>query len=285
MKLYFLSSHKSESACSLYCIFVFLIPILFSSCENSIESAEPEQHLLVNLDASARKAGKFLQAGANQVTFQSEGETLVGTLFLPPTYRQGQKLSAIIVEGPWTQVKEQVGYRYGEKLATKGFAALSIDHRFWGKSAGTPRNYESTSEKAKDLIHAISFLEKSHAIDRNRIGLLGVCAGAGITARVVAADERIKAYATVAAWLQHPSTTPLFYEGEEGVARRIALSEAAREKYQQSKVVDYVAAYDPTPNSGAAMFFPVDYYSNPSRGAIPQWENRFAVMDGKNGLN
>ena len=38
-----------------------------------------------------------------------------------------------------------------------------------------------------------------------------------------------------------------------------------------------MAAYDPA-GSGAAMFFPVDYYARPERGAVPEWANRFPVM-------
>jgi hypothetical protein len=218
------------------------------------------------------------KAGRNRVSFQSEGETIVGTLFLPESYQPGQKLAAVIVEGPWTQVKEQVGYRYGEQLAQRGLAALALDHRYYGESGGKPRQFESTEEKVKDLKNAVSFLQKAEAVDPDRIALLGVCAGAGITAKAIGGDSRIKSFATVAAWLQHPQTTPLFYGGAEGVAGRIGLSKAAREKLEKTGQVDYVAAYDPTPNSGAAMFFPVDYYGNPNRGAIVAWKNQFAVM-------
>ncbi len=35
-------------------------------------------------------------------TFQSEGETLVGNLYLPATYKAGERLPAIIVTGAWT---------------------------------------------------------------------------------------------------------------------------------------------------------------------------------------
>jgi hypothetical protein len=255
--------------------------IACAACEPAGDSTRPDAWQAgapAGSRATARKDNPPLRPGANPVTFKSEGATLVGTLFLPPSYQPGQKLAAVLVDGPWTQVKEQVGYRYGRLLAEAGFAALALDHRFWGRSGGSPRNYESTAEKAEDLQSALAFLEKTPAIDKRRLGVLGVCAGAGITARVVGQDDRVKSYATVAAWLQHPSTTPLFYEGPQGVQRRIRLSEAAREKFEQTGQVDYVAAYDPAPGSGAAMFFPVDYYANPDRGAIPQWENRFAVM-------
>ena len=56
-------------------------------------------------------------AGANRVSFTSQGETLVGTLHLPPSFTpQTGPLPAIVVSGPWTQVKEQVGQVYGSRL-------------------------------------------------------------------------------------------------------------------------------------------------------------------------
>jgi dipeptidyl aminopeptidase/acylaminoacyl peptidase len=79
------------------------------------------------------------QAGANRVNFISQGERIIGTLFLPPNYAPGQQYPALIVEGPWTQVKEQVGYRYANELVNSGYAVLAFDPRFFGESAGKPR--------------------------------------------------------------------------------------------------------------------------------------------------
>lgn len=217
------------------------------------------------------------EAGLNTINFESEGETLVGGLFLPETYEEGQQLPVIIVSGPWTQVKEQVGYRYGEILAEQGYAALAFDHRFWGESGGEPRNLESTNEKSLDILNAVDFLVDLNAIDENRIAVLGVCAGVGNVSLAAAADTRIQAMATISPWIQHPETTPLFYGGAEGVAARIALAEEAERQYAETGVMPYVPAYDPN-DPEAAMFFPVDYYANTERGNIEEWENRFAVQ-------
>ncbi len=221
--------------------------------------------------------------GPNRVAFAVAGDRVVGTLFLPSAYRPGDRPPVVVVDGPWTQVKEQVGYRYARALADAGLAAFALDHRGWGESGGV-RSYESTARKVEDLKAAITVLARLGAVDPARVGVLGVCAGTGVTAQVVAEDPRVTAYGTAAAWLQHPSTTPQFYGGAEGVARRVALAEAARRRFEQTGEVEYVKAYDPAPNSTAAMFFPVDYYGNPARGAIPQWRNEFAVMGWKEWL-
>ncbi|MEO0733076.1 MAG: alpha/beta hydrolase, partial [Bacteroidota bacterium] len=222
-----------------------------------------------------------LRAGENRVTFQSGGESIVGTLFLPDGFREGSALTTVIISGPWTQVKEQVGYRYAEALRQRGLAALAIDHRYWGESGGTPRALESGAAKVEDLRNAITFLSTLPAINAEDINLVGVCAGAGTTAQVVAQDIRVAGYATVAAWLQHPSTTPLFYGGDEGVAALIAKGEAAEATYANTGEMPYVAAYDPAEGSGAAMSFPSEYYGRADRGAVPSWTNQFAVTSWK----
>jgi fermentation-respiration switch protein FrsA (DUF1100 family) len=227
--------------------------------------------------AEAAATATPLGPGAKRVTFVVDGARVVGTLVLPSTYRDGERLPLVLVDGPWTQVKEQVGLVYARHLADAGLAAFAIDHRGWGESEGT-RAHESATLKVADLAAAIGALTALPAIDAARIGVLGVCAGAGIVSRLAAEDARVRAVATTAAWLQHPSTTPLFYGGDEGVAARIALGDAARATFERTGVVETVAAYDPSAGSTAAMFFPVPYYAEATRGAIPQWRNAFAVM-------
>lgn len=225
-----------------------------------------------------------LTPGKNRVTFESEGKTIVGTLFLPAGYQAGERPPVVIVDGPWTQVKEQVGYRYSEALAKRGFAALAFDHRYYGESGGDPRQLESSKAKIKDIQNAITFLSSPDGLNSDQIGLLGVCAAAGNMAFVASRNERIGAFATIASWLQHPETTLMVYGGEEGVQDRINKAERALKEYRQSGEMQYVKAYDASEDSDAAMFFPLDYYGNPERGAIDEWENCFAVAGWKEWL-
>ncbi|MEM7573428.1 MAG: alpha/beta hydrolase [Bacteroidota bacterium] len=224
------------------------------------------------------------EPGTNPLQFSSEGELIAATLFLPEAYQAGDQLPVVIVEGPWTQVKEQLAYRYATDLSEQGIAALALDHRYWGESGGSPRFLESSSAKVEDLRNAISFLQQLSLIAEDEIFLLGVCAGAGTVAQTAAMDNRIAGMVTVAAWLQHPSTSPLFYGGEQGVAELIDLAENAANAYLESGEMPYVAAYDPEPGSGAAMAFPSDYYGSANRGAIAEWNNQFAVAGWKEWL-
>lgn len=212
----------------------------------------------------------------NRVTFESEGETLVGNLFLPAEVGRGDTLPAVVVGGSWTTVKEQMAGLYARRLAAEGFAALAFDFRFFGESGGEPRQLESAAAKTQDFKNALTFLRTHTAVDPERVGGLAVCAGAGYMARAVAEDERFKSFVAVAAWLQHPETTAEMYGGEEVVGRRVERGEKALDKFREGGSAEYVPAYEPG-NKEAAMSDELDYYGNPRRGAVPQWENRFAV--------
>jgi dienelactone hydrolase len=58
-----------------------------------------------------------------KVTFAAEGAALTGNLFLPDG-AEGP-VPAVVVAGTWTSVKELMADRYAERLADRGYAALS----------------------------------------------------------------------------------------------------------------------------------------------------------------
>lgn len=229
--------------------------------------------LALGANMNANASTTSLMPGANRITFRSEGETLVGHLYLPATYKAGDKLPAVVVTGSWTTVKEQMAGTYARKLAEQGFAALAFDFRFFGESGGQPRQYESPAAKVRDIQNAVSFLESVPAVDRARIGGLSICASAGYMAIATAEDRRIKSYVAVAPWLHDAELVKAIYGGEEGVARRMQAAAEARKSAQPV----YVPAISTT-DENAAMFGPFEYYLDAKRGAIPQWKNQFAVQ-------
>jgi fermentation-respiration switch protein FrsA (DUF1100 family) len=58
------------------------------------------------------------------VTFESQGQTLAGSLYLPDGYTDGQKLPGVVVTGAWTTVKEQMAGTYAAEMADRGYVAL-----------------------------------------------------------------------------------------------------------------------------------------------------------------
>lgn len=116
---------------------------------------------MIATTVNATDSAVSLRPGPNRVTFQSEGETLVGTLHLPASYRTGDKLPAVVVTGSWTTVKEQMAGLYASKLAEAGYAALAFDFRYFGESGGQPRQYEWPAAKVRDIRKALCVCRSS----------------------------------------------------------------------------------------------------------------------------
>lgn len=228
----------------------------------------PNLNMLTNRSA--------LQPGINRVTFQSEGETLVGNLYLPASYKPGDKLQTVVVTGAWMTIKEQMPGLYAQKLADRGFAAFAFDFRSWGESGGKLRSFESPTIKIADIKNAVSFLQTVDAVDANRIAGLGICASAGYMAVATAEDSRIKSLVTVAPWIHDPQIVDNVYGGSAAVQKLIATGRAAEVKFKKTGEADYVLATSKTDKT-AVMYGDIDYYQNPKRGAIPQWSNQFAI--------
>ena len=122
------------------------------------------------------------------------GITLVGDLYVPKN-AQG-KLSAIAVSGPFGAVKEQVSGLYAQTLAERGFVTLAFDGSFTGESSGTPRNVPSPEINTEDFSAAVDFLGSLDNVNRDNIGILGVCGWGGFALNAAISDTRIKAVAT-----------------------------------------------------------------------------------------
>ncbi|MUG98721.1 alpha/beta fold hydrolase [Scytonema sp. UIC 10036] len=267
-----ISSAIKASALSL----ILLTGSAYAHAQNLSESKNSTQPRAQQVSDTVIAANAY-KPGVNRVTFQSEGETLVGNLYLPANYKPGDKLPAAIVAGSWTTVKEQMPATYARKLAEQGFAALAFDFRFFGESGGKVRSFESPTAKIADIKNAVSFLQTVDAVDSKRIAGLGICASAGYMAVATATDSRIKSFVAVAPWIHDAAIVNTIYGGENAVQEKIKSSQAARVKFEQTGKAEYVPAISTT-NKQAAMYGNVDYYLNSKRGAIPQWANQFAVM-------
>jgi fermentation-respiration switch protein FrsA (DUF1100 family) len=198
------------------------------------------------------------------VRFDSAGTDLRGTLHLPAD--MSGPLPAVVVTGTWTSIKQQMADRYAAALAQRGLAALSFDFAGFGDSAGDPRDVEDPQAKIRDIRAAVDFVTTHPTVDQGRVHALGVCASAGYTAVNAATDSRVRSLALVAPWLHDSELVADIYGGADGVAARVAAGDVA-----------YVPAVSAT-NPDAAMPFHIDFYLNPTRGGIPAWPNRFAVM-------
>ncbi|MEU1201394.1 alpha/beta hydrolase [Streptomyces sp. NPDC005813] len=212
-----------------------------------------------------------------RVTFESEGEQLVGTLYRLAQTEDGEPRPAVVVAGSWTTVKEQMAGLYAERLARLGYLALAFDFTGHGESTGHPRDTELVGRKVGDMSSAVSHLLENPMVDPESVGLLGVCAGGGYAAVAAANDPRVRSLALVAPWLHDASLVHQVYGGQDAVRRKLDEAALAREEYARTGTVRYVKAVSET-DPEAAMYGPYDYYLSPERGGVPEWPNRFAVM-------
>ncbi len=209
-----------------------------------------------------------------RVTFASENQTLVGDLYLPGDYQAGDRLPGVIVSGSWTSVKEQMPGGYAARLADRGYAALAFDFRGWGESAsGTPLNLkyvEHPREKTKDIIAAANYLSSRPEVDNTRLATLGVCASAGYAIDAAHQSPAIAAVAVVAPWLHDAEVVQEVY-GESIPA----LLNASREAQASGQPVYLEAASDSNEN---AVMYQAVYYTDPKRGAIAEYDNKFSTL-------
>jgi fermentation-respiration switch protein FrsA (DUF1100 family) len=132
------------------------------------------------------------------VTFSNQYQMQVaGHLFIPKNADRNAKHAAIIVGHPMGAVKEQSADVYASTMADRGFITLSIDLSFWGESAGEPRNAVAPDIYAEDFSAAVDFLGTRPFVDRNNIGVLGICGSGSFVVSAAKIDPRMKAIATV----------------------------------------------------------------------------------------
>lgn len=130
-----------------------------------------------------------------KVTFKNRfGFTLAADLYVPKN--ADGKLPAIAIAGPFGAVKEQSSGLHAQTLAERGFVPLAFDPSFTGESSGLPRNMASPDINTEDFSAAVDYLGSLDMVNRDRIGILGICGGGGFALNYAIQDTRIKAVAT-----------------------------------------------------------------------------------------
>ncbi|MDO5611472.1 MAG: alpha/beta hydrolase [Pseudomonadota bacterium] len=202
------------------------------------------------------------------------GITLVGDLYIPRQRGEG-KLPAIAVGGPFGAVKEQSSGLYAQTMAERGFVTLAFDPSYTGESGGSPRNIASPDINTEDFSAAVDALGLQPLVDRERIGIIGICGWGGMALNAAAADTRIKA--VVASTMYDISRVSANgYNDSLGVAERAEnLRQIAQQRWVDADKGS--TSYGPVMNElhGGEPQFMVeyaDYYRTP-RGFHPRAVN------------
>lgn len=181
-----------------------------------------------------------------KVSFHNRlGIKLVGDLYAPRDLDRSEKAPAIVVGHPFGGVKEQTSGVYAQQMAEREFVTLAFDASYNGESGGEPRFISSPDVFVEDFSAAVDYLGTHAFVDRERIGVIGVCASGGFALAATQIDPRMKAVATVSMY-------------DMGGAKREGLGKTMTDQ-DRRKALEAVAAQRWTEFSGG----PVRYAALP----------------------
>jgi fermentation-respiration switch protein FrsA (DUF1100 family) len=169
-----------------------------------------------------------------KVRFKNQYEMdVAGNLFVPEKLNRNSAHAAIIVGHPMGAVKEQSANLYATKMAEQGFVTLSIDLPFWGESEGRPRNLVSPDLYAEAFSAAVDYLGTQRFVDRERIGVIGVCGSGSFVISAAKIDPRMKAVATVSMYDMGSANRHALNKSLTLAQRKAVIAEAAQQRYAE----------------------------------------------------
>jgi fermentation-respiration switch protein FrsA (DUF1100 family) len=216
---------------------------------------------------------KSARVDHRKVTFKNRyGLTLAADLYVPKK-AGGRKLAALAVCGPFGAVKEQSSGLYAQTLAERGFATVAFDPSFTGESGGQPRNVASPDINTEDVSAAVDFLGLQPFVDRERIGVVGICGWGGIALNAVAVDKRVKAVVVSTMYDMSRVMSKGYNDSVTPQQRAQALEQMSRQRWMDAEKGS--PAVGPVANElkGGEPQFLVDYagyYKSHQRGFHPR---------------
>ena len=195
--------------------------------------------LIMNTSVSAQDmsggADNFYQSDKvtmQKVTFENQYKMKVaGNLYLPENMDKNAKSPAIIVGHPMGAVKEQAANLYATKMAERGFVTLSIDLPFWGESEGQPRNAVSPDMYADAFSAAVDYLGTRPFVNKNALGVIGICGSGSFAISAAKIDPRLKAIATISMYDMGQASRNGLKQAQTLEQRKAIIAEAAGQRY------------------------------------------------------
>lgn len=172
-------------------IIIFTVLALFAIANVSAQKK-------VANDPNAKTFPPSEKVATEKVSYYNRlGIQIVADLYYPKGLDKNQKHAAIIVGHPFGGVKEQTAGLYAQVMAERGFVTIAFDASYGGESGGEPRNMISPEAFVEDFSAAVDFMGTRSYINRERIGVIGICGSGGFSISAAAIDPRIKAVSTV----------------------------------------------------------------------------------------
>lgn len=128
------------------------------------------------------------------VAYYSQGEKILGTMYLPDDYQEGQKLPCIIPCSGYTGLKVVYPALMARALTKRGYVCLGFDFRGWGPSEGAV-GYTTFETEYEDILASYVFATQQPEVDAENIGIWAWAMSAPIAIRVGVDWPEIKAIA------------------------------------------------------------------------------------------
>ncbi|MBP5244216.1 MAG: alpha/beta hydrolase [Succinivibrio sp.] len=197
-----------------------------TACSTAISNDTSEVQMTDKWDKTFKLSEKVIHS---KVTFKTRfGTTIAADMYVP---KSGEgKYAAIAVSGPFGAVKEQSSGLYAQTMAERGFLTIAFDPSFTGESSGTPRYMASPDINTEDFQAAVDYLSNLQNVDKERIGIIGICGWGGIALKAAAVDTRIKA--TVASTMYDMSRVIRngYFDSEDSKEKRLEKLAAMNEQ-------------------------------------------------------
>lgn len=129
--------------------------------------------------------------------YKLNGLDIVANVYTPANYDPKRSYPAVVVAHPNGGVKEQVAGLYAQRLAEQGYITINADAAYQGGSGGGPRNVDKPAYRIEDIHGMADFITQYAGVDKERLGVLGICGGGGYTLSAAQTDKRFKSVATL----------------------------------------------------------------------------------------
>lgn len=160
---------------------------------------------------------------------------LCAEMYLPKDFNEAQHYAALIIGHPFGAVKEQCSGLYAQEMARRGYVTLAFDASYQGESGGEPRHTVSPDALVEDFSASVDWLGLQPFIDRNRIGVIGICGSGGFSVCAASLDPRIKALATVSMYDMGRATRNGLGDSMTDEQRRKLLDEVAEQRWKEAE--------------------------------------------------
>jgi fermentation-respiration switch protein FrsA (DUF1100 family) len=175
------------------------------------------------------------QVAREKVTFRNRYGISIAADLYRPKKRGSEPLAALAISGPFGAVKEQSSGLYAQNMAERGFITLAFDPSYTGESGGEPRNVASPDINTEDFSAAVDFLGLQSFVDRNRIGVIGICGFAGMALNASAVDKRIKAVATTSMYDMSRVMAKGYYDKLTSEQRTQMLEKMSQQRWEDAR--------------------------------------------------